>query len=474
MRRVYAIVKLTLAEAIRTRLAVVFILLLVALMVLLVATSQGDGTVRGQVQMFMSYAIGCTHFLLALLVVFLACRTVDQDIKTQRIDSLVVKPVARWQFLLGRWLGIVLLACALLVVSMGVTYVMIGFFARRAADRSKDRFELTNQVLVARRSVKPPLPDVSEQVEKRMAVLKQQGALPEGTTPAEARKTLADAFIRRARTVRPRHSRTWRLTGLGQPSKGDAALTLRFKYAPSTTTEGSESKQLHSNTVLGQWIIGRQTSKRVYVWQDEKPYRTALEIPIPVDVVTPDGSLDVTFRNVDPRGVSVNFPLEDGIEVLYRVGTFTPNFLRTVLIAFVTIVFVATLGLACSTFLSFPIASLVTITVFFVGMAGHFLTEAIGLWDELSTGGNIAAIFAELTSAEGFWSRVNNVIAYIALQLIPVLDVGAYTDRLIAGRVIEWSEVVREVIKLLVVWSGLLWVFAALVFKRREVGRVIV
>lgn len=462
MRRVWAIVRLTVAESLRTRVAVAFIVLLVGVMVLLVATATGDGTVRGKIQMFMSYAMGMTHFLLALLVSFLACRTLDQDIKTQRIDSLVCKPLARWQLLLGRWLGILLIALFLFALSMGLTYGMVRYYARSAPPDSEDQFRINNQVLVARRAYKPPLPNVEDIVAKKYNQLAAERNLPADKKPSEIRQMLRDELIRQSRTVPPQQARTWVIPNIPPPKSGDVVITLRFKYEPGANTDKDESAGLKSNTIYGQWIIGRRESKQVYVQRpEEKPYRTLHEMNIPINAIEPDGTLPVTFINGDPRQVPVHLPIEDGIEVLVREGDFTPNFIRTALITFFTIIFVVTLALTCGTFLSFPIASLVTLSAFFIGLAGNFLNEAIGM-------------------QYGFaWSpslleNIEKVITVIALQLVPVLDIGAYTSRLIDGQIVDWHEVTLKLGTLVIIKAGVLAVFAAGIFYRRELGKVTV
>jgi len=460
MGRTYALIRLTIAEAIRTRLALAFILMIVGIYVLLVTTATGDGTVAGKVQMFLSHSIGLTHLLLSLLVAFLGCRSIDQDIKTQRIDSLVTKPLSRWQFLLGRWMGLVILTAGLLAVSMAASYVIAVFvFAPQAQADPGDEFKLENQVLVARKAFKPAVRDMSKEIEQHYKRLQQEGRLPEGMAPSEIRKTIEEGLIRRDRTVPPRYTRVWWIRGLPTPKEGDVLMTLRFKYEPSITTSGSAKYGLHSNTVLGQWFIGNK--ERMFATPPtQKPYRTPHEIDVDVNAIDSDGTLRVAFRNLDPRGVAVHFPLEDGLEVLVRTGSFTPNFIRTVLIMFLTLVFLGTLALAAGTFLSFPIAALVTIAALFVGLAGNFLSEAIGLPWGLELKGNILQIAEKL-------------ITLAALKLVPVLDVAHYSDKLIAGRLVSWGELLWKTVSLLGK-SCLLAVLAVIIFSRRELGRVIV
>lgn len=462
MGRVWAITRLTMAEALRTRLAIAFFLLLVGMMALLITTATGDGTVSGKVQMFLSYSIGITHLLLALLVALLACRTVDQDIKTQRIDNLVSKPVARWQFLLGRWLGIVLMGTVLLTGAMILTYVMVVVFAGQAEPASDDQFRLQDQVLVARRSVKPlPPKDLDEQVARRFEEFKMSGRLIEGYKRSEVEKGIRNDLLRRNRSVPAGMRRGWQIANVGPVKEGDVTITVRFKFEPSITTSGMPRAGLHGDTIFGHWVFGQWTSKKRYVTRPmEQLYREAHEISVPSYVVASNGTLEVWFINLDPRGVTATFPMADGLEVLVSQGTFGSNFVRSVLAVLATIVFITSVAVACSTFLSFPIAALVTISILVVGLSGGFMADAIDMSYDLDG----ASIF----------ERLEKGVAWLAITLIPTVSVGEFTDDLIDGRLIEWSAVLWQVLKLAVINSAVLAIFAVFVFNRRELGKVIV
>jgi hypothetical protein len=480
MSRIWAIVRLTIAESLRTRVAIAFMLLLGGVMTLLYCTASGDGTVSGKIQMFLSYSMGLTHFLLALLVTFLACRTLDQDIKTMRIDSVITKPLARWQLLLGRWLGIMILAMGLLAISMGITYGVVKYFATTAENESEDQFKIQNQILVSRQGYVPPNPDVEKDVEDRFNQLQRSGEMPQDKAPSEIRKMIRMELINRTRTVDPGKMGVWKFTGLKQPAQGDVIATLRFKYEPSITTNIDQNQQLHSNTILGQWIIGRRElpPDKVFEWHAEKPYRTLHEIHIPVNAIEDDGTMTITFRNVDPRGVAVHFPTADGIELLIREGSFEPNFIRAAIASGFSILFVATLAIACGTFLSFPIASLVTLSVFFVGLGGNFLFEAVGLQYVIMPDDDLFTLVQKmigfvLTGANPI-EKFERLITVCSLAVVPRLEISEITSQVGDGRIVAWNYILQTFFSLVVIKCGILSLFAAWVFHRREIGKVIV
>ncbi len=72
------------------------------------------------------------------------------------------------------------------------------------------------------------------------------------------------------------------------------------------------------------------------------------------DLFDDDGELDrAVSRN--PNTTALLFPLEDGMEVLYREGGFGLNFMRGLGIILCWMALLAALGLAAASFLSFPV-----------------------------------------------------------------------------------------------------------------------
>src|SRR5678810_1193499 len=97
--------------------------------------------------------------LLGFSTLWLACGTLARDIEEAQIQVVAVKPVARWQIWLGKWLGIVTLDAALLALAGACVY---GLLQWRASQLPPDQQEvLRSQVLVARGSAKLANMDVA-------------------------------------------------------------------------------------------------------------------------------------------------------------------------------------------------------------------------------------------------------------------------------------------------------------------------
>lgn len=131
MQRLLAIVGLTWKAALRFRLFQVVALLLLISVVGLPLLIKDDGTARGFTQVLLTYTLGAITALLGLSTMWLACGTLARDIEDCQMQVVAVKPIARWEIWLGKWLGIVLLNAVLLAISGTGVYVLLQWRAGR-------------------------------------------------------------------------------------------------------------------------------------------------------------------------------------------------------------------------------------------------------------------------------------------------------------------------------------------------------
>src|SRR5258706_13922760 len=117
MQRLLAIAWLTWKAAFRFRLFLVLVVLLLAAVVGLPLLLKDDGTTRGFTQILLTYSLSSITALLGLSTLWLACGTLARDIEECQMQMVAGKPIARWQIWLGKWLGIMSLNAAPLVIS---------------------------------------------------------------------------------------------------------------------------------------------------------------------------------------------------------------------------------------------------------------------------------------------------------------------------------------------------------------------
>src|SRR5215468_6431519 len=131
MKRVLAIAKLTWKAAFRFRLFWVMAALLLLCVVGLPILVKDDGTARGFTQILLTYTLSIVTTLLGFSTLWLACGTLARDIEEAQMQVVAVKPVARWQIWLGKWLGIMALNAALLALSGASVYSLLLWRATR-------------------------------------------------------------------------------------------------------------------------------------------------------------------------------------------------------------------------------------------------------------------------------------------------------------------------------------------------------
>jgi hypothetical protein len=166
------------------------------------------------------------------------------------------------------------------------------------------------------------------------------------------------------------------------------------------------------------------------------------------------GHLAVAFLN-DPRNnVAVIFP-PDGLEVLYKADTFAGNFIRAVLLILFRLIFLACLGVLASTFLSFPVAILFCLVLFFTASFSGFVIES---FDYLSE--NVGAVYSYTIK----WG----------IRLLPQFDKFSPTKFLVPARLLNWSLLAECAAFMVCIKAFLMLVLALVIFSYREIAKIII
>ena len=88
MHSIWAIAVNTLKHALRIKVALAFIILLLIFLPLMGVTLTGDGTAKGRLQVFVSYSLSLTSLLLCLLTILVSVYLLTSDIKDKQIFNL--------------------------------------------------------------------------------------------------------------------------------------------------------------------------------------------------------------------------------------------------------------------------------------------------------------------------------------------------------------------------------------------------
>jgi hypothetical protein len=455
MQSIITIALLTWRAAFRFRLFIAVALLLVASVVGLPLLIKDDGTARGFTQILLTYTLSSITALLGLSTLWLACGTLARDIEECQMQMVVVKPVPRWQIWLGKWLGIVSLNAALLALSGACVF---GLLHWRAAKLPEDQQRiLRNEVLVSRGVARP----IDRSKELNLAVeaeLRERLASLPGAqvNVAEVRRQIFEGFKSELQVVPPNTYRGWTIDfGSAAPSLVDQPLFMRVKFNTGVRGDASNFE--------GLWQVGVPDTPKVRrLGPMSLAADTFHEIELAPNLIGDDGMMAILFLN--SNDVSLLFPLEDGIEVLYRQGGFLVNYFRALLVILCWMALLASIGLASSSFLSFPVASLASVSLLVLSLSSGTMASVVneGTVMGYDESGRIAGSSVIDALAVPVFKALLGVIQ-LAKDYSPI-------DAVSSGRSIPWATVGAAFLKIVVLLGGVMALGGMYLFGRREMA----
>lgn len=476
---VFGVARTLIDEAIRMKVALVFIVGLLLLVPILPIVTSEQERLGYRIQAFISWSVTATSILLGLLTMFLACSTIAGEISSKRIFMTMTKPITRLQFLIGKWLGIVLLDALLLAVA-GMTIFVFARVLQQQPATMLDRVAVDQQVLVAREAVTPVPPSemaFASRFEQRLEKLRIEQPQRYGDKISESdRQAIQKSIIASWQTIAPGQSSTFVFRGLQEARKyEDTLIQLRFK-AQSAGTTPDEMVHLGFRFNDGQL---EQISVADANFHVKNLFARSVDAK---------GEMKLEVFNLAPPieqgGLSVSFPPGDGMEVLYRTGSFEGNLARGLFVTLIKLAFIAMLGLAAGTFLSFPVAVLLTMLVFCTAAGSEFLAESLryyagyttasGTWEQLT--GIFSLMWTHLTSLQ-FYDLFKLIIRLVGESFVAITPAfGRYdtTVSLADGRMIPWSLTFDALWRIGILGTGLCGVVGWAIFQKRELARVTV
>jgi len=469
-------------EVLRMRILMSFIILITAAYTFIFAwwLRQSRGPVDEKVQTFLSYSLSFTLGFLALLTIFIAIATITRDIQRKEIFTITTKCITRGRYLMGKLLGLAVLNLFFLGITVAIIYCLATIYLPRSEELKPAEHErLEGIVLTARRGVKPQIKDVRAEV-KEWVDAKVESELRDRrevyrNNPDEVekmRRVLTEEktkeLIQKQTAVSPGSHIVWHFRDIQPRDRENGLVFIRFKQDVDINPRDDHMEN--------EWMFGPEDPLLrggMGKGRTRDIIRTVHEFGIPARVVSPQGDLYVYYRNPTVNRVTAIFPLDTGIEVTYTVGGFTGNFLRTIVLMYVRLLFLAVLGLAAGTWLSFPTAVLMILVIYVLGLCSNFIYDAIH-WETgevLQSTIRIIMVFIPNFSA---WDPV----PLIEKGRLVSLDLGPNLLRALdywtAGEKIP-ADILQKLILLKdMVLCGLAALIGYLIFRSRELARVIV
>lgn len=456
MHSIWAVARNTFAQALRMKIAGVVVLLLLILLPLMSMAMDGDGTLLGKLQTFTSYGLGLIGLLLCVLTIAVSTYTLSNDLKYKYIFLVVTKPIRRFELILGKLVGIVLLDVFLLGIFSIVLYGCTLLIAKISDAPELQKLQANVEFFTSRIGIKTELDTdlISDRARQRYDELKSSRQIPEDMSYAAVMKELYVQETMRTKRVDPGQTKQWNFKDVYIKNADDlnTFIFVRYKYQTASPPPDEKVYGMWRIGDLRQFEVGAAANKTpVYSFDQDEAIRVAHEFPVPAGAIAPDGYIGVGFYNNPAFNQTAIIP--EDLELLYQTGNFTANYFRAVLMILIRLVFLAVVGISLTTWLSFPVAVLVCITVFFVGLTNGFILDAI---DEV---GAMAGL-------------IYSIVLKPLLWLLPQFD-GVYNPNgyIVAGRTIQWTFLASTAIITLFVKGLLMLLAGMLIFRRREVAQ---
>lgn len=468
MRKLWAVARTTLREAVRTRTAAVILVVLVAVVVLSPFLLRGADTLTERVQLVLNYSLSAVGFLLCILTIFLSTSTLAGDLREKRIETIATKPIRRWQIVAGKWVGVMLLNLVLVVVSGVFSYVLVRHVIGRPslAENDKDEQRLENEVYAARHTVDPTPRDFDAMITKEIERLRAEDKMPKDLTDEQFRRRERVRIQTFFNSLPPGEARWWTMERV-RPARADTQLFIRYKLLAS----GPGEEQPGDRSILLLWHLSpepRWGAPGMVEILTPRPLGDFQEFKVPANVVGPDNRVYVRCQNVDERLVYAAFPAKEGIQLLYTAGTFEGNFVRTMLLLLVRLAFLSALGLAAAALLSFPVASLFVMFVFICALSVNYFVSLAS-----PVGGTEERVL-EGTGREPVYMSPPFYRLVLRAVAAAVPNFGRYggVGDLATGKLVSWRLVVRAIVVVGAIYGGVVMAGGCLYFSTRELADV--
>lgn len=494
---IFGIARTTIDEAIRMKVGMIFIAGLVLTLPLLPFVMDPGERLEYRVQTFLAWSVGGTSLILSFMTIFLSCATITRDVVDKHVFMTMTKSVRRFEYLVGKWLGLILINFLLVLVSGIAIYMFTMLLSQLPGRDQADQNRVVNEVLVARVSIVPaPAAGVSfgDLLIERAESLKRDSNydFPDDMAPTaileslpeEELQDMQNRVIAKWYSIGPGGAQTYRFNGVDKAAEYTDSVQLRLKPKMGQSPPNEQVQLLFV-------INGRP----LYVDNLGRPLVRPLTkgvfsvVQLPLDRADENGNMEVSIINATrgPQGEqwphSVSFE-RDELEVLYRVASFEENLFRGMTLVWVRLSFLSVVGIAAGTFMGFPVACLLTLMVYFVAISNAFFTDSFQYFTTFQTT-KLSTWEAILWYPNEFWDRLSHGKVWDAVKMIIrligegfVALIPAFGDYnpvpyLADGRMIT-NQMMRDgLLWVGLIWSGVIALGGWLIWRKREMAKTI-
>lgn len=455
MIKTLAIAFLTVRTAIRSRLFLSLMAILLVTIIGLPMTVKGDGTLIGQVKVLLYYTLGLTAIILGAATLWTSCGAISQEIEDRQIHLVVVKPVYRFQIWLGKWLGLLVMNTVFLCLAGSVTYALLCWNIRSSRTNEEENSILHEEILVGRRLIRPHSESVEKEARDRLKQLLEKGKIRDDASEEIAFSVIRRMLIAEKSAVAPGDSKCWVFDRLPS-ARNNAPITVRFRFLSSARDP---------KPVTGVWSVGTEQNPDIFQFTTDNCLEGTKQFSIPATILASRQSVIVKYTNSGQENShTVVFDPESAVELLIRESGFETNLVRALLVILCYLALIAALGLSAGTLFSFPVATFAASSVLAISVMIHFfaLTSSLDIAYEPHHHGIRPEAGAFRIACERIIKRVDVVIE-------PAMQIDSLGP-LSEGLFVSWRSVGRAVLLVAGIYPGVLGLVSAFFFKRRELA----
>lgn len=398
----FAVARVTIDEAVRMRAALLLLVLLVVLIPTLPLALDHTERLEYRVQFFLSWSLGSASLILSLLTIVFTSSSICGDIESFRIHMTLAKPLQRWEYLLGKWLGVMIFNFILVGLTGIGTYTFAKTLAGTQATDAIDREAVDQHILAARTAVtpSPASPTEREQaIEAAINKLEQDAPDYFRNNPAAARSRVRFEYDWAWHTVAPDMVSTYVFHNLESAKARNAPLQLQLK--PRVNNVEIDLAEVR----FAMWLNGRP-------WPMQDGVHLAQTLPsqadhifsLPPDVIDEEGNLEITFENKNLVSAGATIPSAitfspgDGLRLLYRAGSFRGNVLKCLAVILMKLSLVAAASIAAASFLGSSTALLLALSIYFGAMGSGFIRDALMQYN-IAAGSFLGVVTGRMSAA---------------------------------------------------------------------------
>jgi len=336
---------------------------------------KGDGTAVGDLQILLTYTLGFSFGIQSLATLWCSCSLFASEVSSSRIQLSAVKPVRFTTFWLGKWLAMLVLNAALLIIVYAIVYAQV-----RWVEHSAD---WPAGVVPGSSHVVHPILSTPEQEAQQMYLRrKAEGRLPKDLSKNAILAALREQARERYDIINPGDEVKLNFR-LVRPVRSGEMITTRLNF----DTEFSTRRQVNVSCRLI-----RQDHPELFV---ERTLKGVTQNEINLDFAVNDFlirgedaepprefELSFIYSSEGSKASAVLLRLRQDAVLLIPGGSFETNLIRAALVQGCVLAVLAAFGLFLSAVFSFPVAAFAATVVLALIMIGRGILPLISKEDE--------------------------------------------------------------------------------------------